>query len=353
MIEQRHDPLHQGFASDNAAGAHPEVLDAIATANGGHVGSYGADPYTERLREVVRRDFGERAQVYPVFNGTGANVVSLQAMSPRWGAVVCTADAHIANDENAAPERVGGVKLVPVATPDGKLRADDVRRALRGRRDVHTPLPAVLSLTNSTELGTAYAPDELAELAHVAHAAGLAVHVDGSRLANAAVRFDVPLGALANEVGVDVLSLGATKNGALGAEAVVVVDPDRVDGVDYLQKIDLQLASKARFLSAQLLAMYEGDLWRRNAAHANAMADRLATGLTRIPGVELLTPVQANGVFPVLPTEVSAALHEEYLFHDWGATPGAARFVCSWDTRVEDVDALVAAAIEAAPAALD
>ena len=342
----RHDPAHRGFGSDNHAGVHPEVLDAIVAANAGHVGAYGDDPYTAALEAWARREFGEGAGIYPVFNGTGANVVALQAMSPRWGAVVCTTDAHIATDENAAPERVAGLALLPCPTPDGKLRPDDVRRVLAGRRDVHTAQPSVLSLTQSTELGTVYAPDELRALCDLAHAHGLRVHVDGSRLANAAVGLGVGLGELVRDAGVDVLSLGATKTGALAAEAIVVLDPDAVDGIEFLRKIDLQLASKHRFVSAQLLALFEGDLWRRTAGRANAMAQRLARGLQRIPGVDVPIAVQANGVFPVLPGAMTAALHEHTHFYDWPAHPGMVRLVCAWDTTEADVDAFCDVAVE-------
>ncbi|KAB1647816.1 threonine aldolase family protein [Pseudoclavibacter endophyticus] len=338
--DPRHDVEHRGFSSDNASGAHPEVLAAITAANGGHVTAYGADPYTGALRDWARREFGERALILPVFNGTGANVVALQAMSPRWGAVICTADAHVATDENAAAERVAGLKLLTRPTPDGKLRPDDVRALLAGRRDVHTALPTVLSLTQSTEIGTAYSVDELRELSALAHASGLRVHVDGARIANAAVALGRGIGELALETGIDVLSLGATKTGALGAEAIVVLDPDAVDGVEFLRKIDLQLASKQRFLSAQLLAMFDGDLWRRTAGHANAMAQRLARGLQGLPGVSLPLPVEANGVFPVLPSHVAAALHEHAYFYDW-VEPGMVRLLCSWDTTDAEVDAFL------------
>lgn len=346
MSSQLHDPTDRGFSSDNAAGVHPEVLEAIASANGGHVGGYGEDPYTVALESWARREFGEATRILPVFNGTGANVVSLQSMSPRWGAVVCTTDAHIATDENSAPQRVGGLALMTNPTPDGKLDPDSFLRAIGGRRDVHTAVPAVLSLTESTELGTVYSPDELRTLTELAHANGLRVHVDGARLANAAVSLGTGIGELVRHAGVDVVSLGATKTGALGVEAIVVVNPDAVDGPEFLRKIDLQLASKQRYLSAQLLAVFEGDLWSRTAGHANEMAKRLERGLRRIPGVSLPYPVQANGVFPALPPAVAAALHERFHFYDWPAQPGMVRFVCSWDTTEDEIDALVAVAVE-------
>lgn len=246
LVRVIHDvsPHARDFASDNYAGAHPEVLHAIADANRGHVRAYGDDPVTDQLQTVIRRHFGEQSIAYPVFTGTAANVLALQTLLPRWGAVVTTTQAHIDNDEGGAPEHVAGVKLLPVATADGKLTPSDLDRPLADRGDQHRAQPVVLSLTESTELGTAYSPDELAALCAHAHRHGMKVHVDGARLANAATHFDVPLRALTTDVGVDVVSLGGTKNGALGAEAVVVLDPEAVDGVDYLRKASAQLASK-------------------------------------------------------------------------------------------------------------
>lgn len=348
MTRALHDHTHRGFLSDNASGVHPEVLDAIAEANGGHTHGYGDDPYTRALEAWTRREFGERALVFPVFTGTGANVIALQAMAPRWGGVVCTDLAHIATDENAAASRVGGLALMPCPAPDGRLDAHAVRRVLGGSTEVHAVRPTTLSLTQSTELGTVYEPDDLRDLCTLAHSRGLAVHVDGARFANAAMHAGAGLGELARDAGVDVLSLGATKTGALGAEAIVVLEPDAVSGVAELRKIDLQLASKHRFVSAQLLAMFDGDLWRRTAGHANEMATRLARGLQGIPGVELPLPVHANGVFPVLEPGVSAALHERFEFYDWPGGEGMARFVCSWDTTPGDVDAVCETAREQA-----
>ena len=346
MSDVLHDPAERGFLSDNTAGIHPEVLEAITLANGGHVHGYGDDPYSERLREVVRRDFGPKAEVYPVFNGTGANVVALQAASPRWGSVVCTTDAHIVCDENGAPQRVGGLVLQAFATPDGKLRPDDLERAFEGHGGVHWPVPSVLSLTESTEVGTVYSADELRTLSGLAHERGMRVHVDGARLANAAAHLGTTPGALMAEAGVDVISLGATKTGALGVEAIVVRDPAATPGIEFLQKIDLQLASKQRFLSAQLIALFEGDLWARTAGHANAMASKLAAGLAALPGIEVPLPVEANGVFPLLPTDVREGLHARFAFYDWPAQPGMARFVCSWDTSEAEIDAVIALATE-------
>lgn len=337
-----HDAGRRDFGSDNYAGAHPEVLAALAAANGGHQTAYGADLYTARLQGVLAEHFGRPVEAFPVFNGTGANVVSLQSMVPRWGAVVCTEWAHINTDENAAPERVGGIKLLPVPTADGKLTPAALEARAGGRGDEHRAQPAAVSLTQSTEVGTCYTPDEIGALAETAHRLGLHVHVDGARIANAAASLGHPLRAFTSDVGVDVVSLGGTKNGAVGAEAVVVLEPSAVEGLRYLRKMDMQLASKMRFVSAQLLALYDGDLWLRSAVHANAMAARLRDALAAIRGVEIALPVQANAVFAVLPPGVADKVRERYWFYDWDGRPGMVRLMCSFDTTPADVDALAA-----------
>lgn len=330
------------FASDNYAGVHPEVLTALAAANTGHVVAYGEDPWTARLQDVVRDHLGPTATAYPVLNGTGANVVALQAMLPRWGAVVCSQVAHVHTDENGAPERVGGLKLLPVPTPDGRLTPELVDREAWGFGDVHRAQPGVVSLTQATELGTVYTPQSVREICDHAHALGMKVHMDGSRLANAAAHLGVPLRALTTDAGVDVLSLGGTKNGLLLGEAVVVLDPDAVDGVEYLRKSAMQLASKMRFVSAQLVALYEGDLWLRSARHANAMAARLRAGLDAL-GLDIAVPTEANGVFVRLPARVAAELRRRWRFYDWDPSDGTVRLMCAFDTTEQDVDELLAA----------
>lgn len=338
-----HDPTHHDFGSDNYAGAHPQVLAALAEANGGHVTAYGADPYTERLGQVLSGLLGRPAQVFPVLNGTGANVVALQSMLPRWGAVLCAETAHINCDENGAPERVGGLKLVAVPTPDGKLTPELVERHAGRVPDEHRAEPGVVSLTQSTELGTAYTIEELRAVVGTAHRLGLRVHLDGTRLANAAATLGTSLAAISGEAGVDVLSLGGTKLGTVFGEAVVVLEPAAADGLRFLRKIDLQLASKMRFVSAQLLAMYEGDLWLRTASHANAMAARLRAGLETVPGVEPTQVTAVNAVFVRLPAALAAHLRERWHFYDW-ADGGEVRLMCAFDTTEADVDEFVAAA---------
>ena len=343
MLAPLHDPARHGFASDNISGIHPEALDAIAAANAGHVPSYGADPYTARLQDVMRGHFGDRASTYPVFNGTGANVMSLSLLTERWDAVICARTAHINSDECGAPEKLAGIKLVTVDAPDGKLTPDLVARHAAGRGDEHHAQAAVVSITQSTELGTLYSPDEVRDLAEAAHDRGLALHMDGSRLGNAAAALGCGLGDVTSAVGVDVLSLGGTKNGLLGAEAVVVLDPDRVRGPLYLRKLLGQLPSKMRFTSAQLIALYEGDLWQRSASHANAMAARLAAGVRDLPQLTITREVAVNAVFAVVPPRAAAQLREQFYFYDWDAASNEVRWMCSFDTTEAHVDDFVAA----------
>lgn len=331
-----HQP-RRDFASDNCAAVHPAVLAALAEVDGGHLPSYGTDPYTARLKERVREIFGPHARTFPVFNGTGANILALQAVAPRWAAVVCAESAHLHTDECGAPE-YAGFKLLTLPAPDGRLDPADLAELARDAGKRHRAQPGVLSLTQSTELGTCYRPGELAALTEAAHRLGWKVHLDGARLANAAARLGVGLGAAA--AGVDVVSLGASKNGGMLGEALVVLDPE-ADGVDFLQKASTQLPSKTRYVSAQLLALLDNDLWHANATHANSLADRLAAGLRALAGVRVVHPIEANAVFATLPTGVAEQLRASYSFSDWGC--GVVRFMTAWDTRVEDVDELLAA----------
>jgi threonine aldolase len=336
----------RGFASDNCSGVHPAVLAAIAAANEGHAPSYGADPWTERLQEVVRREFGSAAVAFPVLTGTGANVVALQAMCSRWGAVVCAASSHIAYDEGGAPEKLGGLKLYQLDTPDGRLTPGLVDREARGFDDVHRARPQVVALTQSTELGTVYRPHELAALCAHAHGLGMRVYLDGARLANAAARLDVPLAALSADVGVDVLSFGGTKNGALLGELVVVLDPAAVSGLDYVRKLSAQLASKLRFVSAQFLALFEDELWRANARHANDAADAVAAQLRGLPGAAIRYPVEANAVFLGLAPEAARALANRVPVQLWDTAGTTVRLMTSFDTSDDDVRTLARAVRE-------
>ncbi|MET8950221.1 threonine aldolase family protein [Streptomyces sp. NPDC004393] len=345
-VIRRHDPEARGFASDNYAGVHPEILQAIAEANGGHQTSYGDDVYTERLQEVFRDHFGPTAHAHPVVNGTGANVVALQSMTSRWDAVVCAESAHINVDECGAPEKVGGLKLLTVPAWDGKLTPELVDRQAWGFEDQHRARPRVLSITQSTEVGTCYTPEEIRALCDHAHGLGLLVHLDGARLANAAATLGVSLAALTTEAGVDVLSLGGTKNGMLFGEAVVVLNPESVRGMAHIRKSSMQLISKMRFLSVQFEALYGGDLWLRSAAHANAMTQRLYTAVRDLPGLSIPRPVQANQIFAVLPAAVTERLRKRFRFYVWDEQVGEVRWMTSYDTTEEDVDAFAAAVTE-------
>ncbi|MEA2430969.1 MAG: threonine aldolase [Thermoleophilaceae bacterium] len=332
----------RGFASDNHAGVLPEVLEAIATANVGHAVSYGADEWTARVEELFRTHFGEEARTALVFNGTGANVVALQALCRPFQACICASTAHLNVDECGAPERVAGLKLLPVDTPDGKLTPAIVEPRLVRFGDEHAVQPRVVSITQSTELGTLYTLDEIRALADQAHGHGMLLHVDGARLANAAAALGVSLRELTTDVGVDAVSFGGTKNGLLLGEAVVFLGAGLGDEVAYLRKQSMQLASKMRFIAAQFEALLSGDLWLRAASHANAMAELLAAAVEGIEGVTLTQKVEANAVFAVLPPGVAEALQERWRFYVWDETTGEVRWMCSWDTTPEDVDAFAA-----------
>ncbi|MDQ1057990.1 threonine aldolase [Arthrobacter globiformis] len=342
-MSRLHDASVRGFASDNYSGVHPEVLAALAAANEGHLVSYGEDAYTARLQELLEEHFGPGIECFPVFNGTGANVLSLQSLLPRWGAVVCASTAHINMDENGAPERVGGMKLLQVHTPDGKLTPELIDREAWGWGDEHRAQPLAVSITQTTELGTCYTPDEVRAIAEHVHAKGMKLHMDGARLANAAAHLGVPLRAFTRDAGVDILSFGGTKNGLLFGEVVVALNPDAAQGLLFLRKMNMQLASKMRFMSAQFIALLEGDLWLRSAAHANAMAARLRAAVDDLDGVEPTQKTESNGVFAVLPDGVADRLRESFRFYDWNEATREVRWMCSFDTSEEDVDAFVVA----------
>jgi len=347
-----HDTAVRGFASDNYSGVHPEVLAAIAAANEGHQISYGEDAYTERLHELFVQHLGEGVESFPVFNGTGANVTGLQSMLPRWGAVVAASTAHINVDEGGAPERVAGIKILGVPTDDGKLTPELIDREAWGWGDEHRAQPLAVAITQSTELGTLYSVEELRAITDHAHSLGMRVYMDGARISNAAAALDLPLRAFTRDAGIDVMSFGGTKNGALLGEAIVVLNPEASIGLTYLRKLNMQLASKMRFVSAQLVALLENDLWLRNARHSNAMAARLRAGVEAgiadgsIRGVAFTQKTQANGLFATLPDGVADRLRERFRFYDWDASRNEVRWMCSFDTTEDDIDAFVAAISE-------
>jgi len=335
------------FGSDNHSGVHPRVLEAIVEANAGHTHAYGEDAWTREAKARFHGLFGENIDVAFTFNGTGANVVAIASLCRPWESVICAETAHINVDECAAPERVAGVKLVPVVTPDGKLTPGLVRPHLKGFGFEHHAQPRLISVSQASEYGTVYSPDELRALADLAHAHGLLLHVDGARFAGALASMGCSAREMVSDTGVDALTFGGTKNGMLCGEAVVLLHGAPSDVLAFVRKQCGQLASKMRFVSAQFSAMLEGDLWLELARHANAMAARLAEGVIGVPGVSITQKAQANEVFATLPAEVIAPLAEEFGFYVWDESTAEVRWVTSWDTRPEDVDAFVAAVREA------
>lgn len=329
--------MSRGFGSDNHAGVLPEVLAAIAAANDGHAPSYGHDELTARVQDRFRHELGADAHAFLVFNGSGANVLSLRAVLKPWEGVVCAETAHLNVDEGGAPE-AWGVKLLTVPTPDGKLTPDLVSTRIVRLGDEHAVQPRVVSISQTTELGTLYSREELRALAEHAHAHGLLLHVDGARITNAAAALGCTLGEAAADA--DILSFGGTKAGLLAGEAVVVRSAEAAAALPYLRKQTLQLASKMRFVAAQFEALLTDELWRRAAGHANAMAARLAEAVG--DAVTITQAVDANAVFAVLPPGAADRLREHWFFYDWDERRGEVRWMCSWDTTEADVDAFAA-----------
>lgn len=343
-------PPRRGFASDNGAGALPAVMAALADANRGHALAYGADPWTGRAIARLRAELGADAEILFVYGGTGANVVALAGALLPHEAAVCAESAHLVLDECGAPERIVGCKLIPVPSADGKLTVEQVAARLGGVGDVHHAQPRLVSISQSTELGTVYRPEEIAALADFAHRHGLLLHVDGARLFNAAAALGVPLGALTRDAGVDLLSLGGTKAGMLYGEAVVVLEPALAGRFPYARKQAGQLPSKLRFIAAQFEALLEGERGLAAAAHANAMARLLAARAAAVPGVALERAPEANAVFATMPRAAIAPLLARYPFYVWDEARDLVRWMTAFDTTEADVDEF-AAALAAAVAA--
>ncbi|UCH75132.1 MAG: low specificity L-threonine aldolase [Rhodospirillales bacterium] len=337
------------FGSDNMAGCSPEMLETLARVNGGRAMPYGADLVTERVKGTIAEVFETEVEVFPVATGTAANALSLALMCPAWGAVWCHPESHVNTDECAAPEfYTGGAKLIGVHGPHGKFTAGALASALQyaGYRGVHEALPAAVSISQASESGTIYTPAEIAAIAELCRGRELGLHMDGARFANALVTLGCTPAEATWKAGVDILSFGATKNGALAAEAVVIFAErlrSRAAEMGFRRKRAAHLFSKMRFLSAQLEAYLADDLWLRSAGHANAMAARLAEGLAAIAGVSLAHPVEANEIFPILPQAVRQGLRDDgFQFYDWpDAGPDGVRLICAFDTAEADVDAFL------------
>lgn len=336
------DHTARGFASDNNAGVHPDILNAIVRANSGHTIAYGDDPYTRAAEDMFKAAFGEGIAVYFVYNGTAANVLGLKAATHSFNAVICAETAHINVDECAAPEKFCGGKLLSVPTEDGKLRKEDIEKHLHGFGFEHHAQPKLISITQPTELGTLYTPEEISDIVSLARQYDLLVHMDGARIANAAVALGMDLKACTRDLGIDVLSFGGTKNGLMFGEAVVFFNPDLSHHFKYIRKQGMQLNSKMRYISAQFEAYLDTGLWRDNARHANAMAALLKQGIDKIPAVRVTQKVETNGIFAIIPRDCIPDLQRHFFFYVWDEAASEVRWMTSFDTQVEDIEAFVA-----------
>lgn len=333
--------MKRGFGSDNHSGFSPEVLDALVQANSEHALAYGDDEFTSKLEALIRDTFGADARIYLVFNGTGANVLSIDAMCRSHEAVVCAETAHINVDECGAPQRIVGCRLLTVDTPDGKLTPDLVRTRLHGFGFEHHSQLKAISISQPTELGTLYTLDEIRALADLAHQHGMYLHMDGARLANAAVALGCTFKQLTTDCGVDALSFGGTKNGLLMGESCVLLNPKLDVDMKYRRKQMAQLGSKMRFMAVQMVCYVESGMWRRNAEHSNRMAQLLRSEVEKVEGVRIMYPVQANSVFAQLPGDVWHRLQQRYFFYDWDEAANVVRWMCSFDTTEDDIHSFV------------
>ena len=331
----------RSFASDNNSGIHPQIIQAIFNANQGHAVGYGDDEWTAKADSVFRKIFGEDVQPYYVFNGTGSNATALQVLTRSYESIICAVTAHIYSDECGAPAKSTAAVLKPLSTPDGKLTPELISTELHGLGISHHSQPKVVSISQSTEMGTVYTVEELKALCDFAHSYDLYVHMDGSRLANACAYLGIGLRKLSRDCGVDILSLGGTKNGMMIGEAVVAFHPKWNESLMYYRKQSAQLYSKMRFLSAQYIEYLQDGLWLKNAMHSNAMAQYLAVQIRNLPGVRFTRKVEANSLFLILPHEAIRKMLEHYFFYMWDEDNNEIRLVCSWDTTQSDVDAFV------------
>ncbi len=327
----------KGFASDNNSGVHPEILKAIETANQGHAVGYGNDVYTQKAVEIFKEKFGAETEVFFVFNGTGANVLGLSTVTHSFNSIICAETAHIQEDECGAPEKFTGCKLLPVEPVNGKLTPELIHHHLKGFDFEHHSQPRVISISQVTEMGTVYEPLEIIALADLAHKNGMLLHMDGARIANAAVSLNLDFKAFTKDCGVDILSFGGTKNGMMMGEAVLFFNPELTQLTKYIRKQSMQLYSKMRFVSAQFIAYFENDLWKKSATHANKMAKLLEAEVAKIPEIKLTQPVDANGVFAIVPKEIIKPLQEKFFFYIWNETSSEVRWMTSFDTTEEEI----------------
>lgn len=329
--------MKKGFASDNNSGVHPLILEAIENANEGHVVGYGDDRYTQKAIEIFKEKFGVETEVFFVFNGTGANVLGLSTVTQSFNSIICAETAHIQEDECGAPEKFTGCKLLPVEPKNGKLTPELIRHHLKGFDFEHHSQPKVISISQVTEMGTVYQPNEIIALADLAHKNNMFLHMDGARIANAAVSLSMDFKEFTKDCGVDILSFGGTKNGMMLGEAVVFFNQELTKQTKYIRKQSMQLFSKMRFVGAQFIAYFDNDLWKQNASHSNKMAKLLETEIAKIPEIEITQPVDANGVFAIVPRKIIAPLQEKFFFYIWDELKPEVRWMTSFDTTEKEI----------------
>jgi len=328
----------RGFASDNNAGVHPDILREIISSNSGHVTGYGSDIYTEKASSLFKEHFGNLTETYFVFTGTAANVLGLSGIMKSWNSIITASTAHLEGDECGAPEKFIGCKVLVVDTPDGKISPELIEKHMHGIDFEHHSQPKVISITQSTEMGTVYTVAEIARIATFAHVRGMLLHMDGARLANAAVSLNLPFKAFTTDAGVDVLSFGGTKNGMMSGESICFLKPGLSDDFKYIRKQGMQLASKMRFISAQYIGYFRNDLWKKCASNSNAMARMLADKLKLIVEVKVTQEVQSNGVFVIMPADIAEKMRDHYFFYPWDEKRSEYRLMASWDTKEEDIE---------------
>ncbi len=329
--------IRKGFASDNNSGVHPEIFKAMEAANFGHVTGYGDDSYTLDAIEIFKKEFGEDTEVFFVFNGTGANVTGLSSATHSFNSIICAETAHIQVDECGAPEKFTGCKLLPVASVNGKLTPQAIQHHLYGFDFEHHSQPRIISISQTTELGTVYRPVEIRTLADLAHKNNMLLHMDGARIANAAVALNMDFREFTRDCGVDILSFGGTKNGMMMGEAVLIFNPELAVNTKYIRKQSMQLFSKMRFVGAQFIAYFKDDLWQKTATHANKMAKLLEGEILKIPQIKITRPVEANGVFAEIPQEIIEPLQQRFFFYIWDETKSEVRWMTSFDTEENEI----------------
>jgi len=331
----------KALASDNYSGVHPEIMEALVQANIEHQGSYGSDEFTVRATQLFKKHFGDTTEVSFAYNGTAANVLGLSSLTQSFHSILCSELAHINVDESTAPEKFTGCKLIGIETKDGKIYPHQVEEKILRVGDQHHPQAKVISISQLTEYGTVYTAAEIKALSALAKKHNLYLHMDGSRISNAAVSLNNDFRSFTRDAGVDILSFGGTKNGMMFGEAILIFNPEFAKDFSYRRKQGMQLHSKMRFIGAQFEAMLSRDLWKRNATHSNTMAKKLAQGLRTIPQVTITQPVDGNGVFALFPKEIMGELQKEIFFYVWNDRTGEVRLMCSFDTKEEEINRLI------------